>query len=98
MAEVQNNSSRALKPKYCLYAKHSFFARHKRRLRTNEIIKEEGEPIAPSTNQTITKVLTMPASLDLSILNCRILKVEYRLKVRTGYDQTNSAVFRCAIL
>lgn len=83
VAEVQNNSSRALKLKYCLYSKHSFFARHKRRLQTNEVLKEEGDPIEPSKHQTITKILTIPPSLTMSILNCRILKVEYRLKVRT---------------
>ncbi|KAG5280756.1 hypothetical protein AALO_G00063690 [Alosa alosa] len=81
VADVQNNSSRALRPKYCLYSKHSFFARGRRRLNTHEILKEEGEPIAPSTHQTITKILTIPPSLTMSILICRILKVEYKLKV-----------------
>ncbi|XP_041958129.1 arrestin domain-containing protein 3-like isoform X2 [Alosa sapidissima] len=81
VADVQNSSSRALRPKYCLYSKHSFFARGRRRLNTHEILKEEGEPIAPSTHQTITKILTIPPSLTMSILICRILKVEYKLKV-----------------
>ncbi|XP_062399228.1 arrestin domain-containing protein 3-like isoform X1 [Sardina pilchardus] len=81
VAEVQNSSSRDLKPKYCLYSKHSFFARGKRRLSTHDIVKVEGEPIAQSTHQTITKILTIPPSLTMSILDCRILKVEYRLKV-----------------
>lgn len=81
LAEVQNNSSRAVKPKYCLYEKHSFFARGKRKLHTHDIFKEVGEPIEPTSKKTITTVLTIPPSLTVSILNCRILKVEYRLRV-----------------
>ncbi|XP_051516496.1 arrestin domain-containing protein 3-like [Myxocyprinus asiaticus] len=81
LAEVQNNSSRAVKPKYCLYQKHSFFARGKRRVHTNELLKEEGEPIEPNTKKNFTKVLTIPPSLTASTLNCRILMIEYRLRV-----------------
>ncbi|XP_043099785.1 arrestin domain-containing protein 3-like [Puntigrus tetrazona] len=81
LAEVQNNSSRLIKPKYCLYEKHSFFARGKRRLHLHNLLKEEGEPIEPNSKKTVTKVLSIPPSLPTSILNCRILKVEYRLKV-----------------
>ncbi|KAL0192376.1 hypothetical protein M9458_010672, partial [Cirrhinus mrigala] len=81
LAEVQNNSSRALKPKYCLYEKHSFFAKGKRKLHTHDLFKEEGEPIEPNSKKTVTKVLAIPPSLTVSILNCRILKVEYRLRV-----------------
>uniref|UniRef100_A0A8C1FRD3 Arrestin C-terminal-like domain-containing protein n=1 Tax=Cyprinus carpio carpio TaxID=630221 RepID=A0A8C1FRD3_CYPCA len=81
LAEVQNNSSRSIKPKYCLYEKHSFFARGKRRLHTHNILKEEGEPIEPNSKKTVTKVLSIPPSLAISILNCRILTVEYRLRV-----------------
>ncbi|KAF4112983.1 hypothetical protein G5714_005528 [Onychostoma macrolepis] len=81
LAEVQNNSSRSIKPKYCLYEKHSFFARGKRRLHTHNLLKEEGEPIEPNSKKTVTKVLSIPPSLTISILNCRILTVEYRLRV-----------------
>ncbi|XP_016418762.1 arrestin domain-containing protein 3-like isoform X1 [Sinocyclocheilus rhinocerous] len=81
LAEVQNNSSRAIKPKYCLYEKYSFFAKGKRKLHTHDLLKEEGEPIEPNSKKTVTKVLSIPPSLTISILNCRVLKVEYRLKV-----------------
>uniref|UniRef100_A0A673NPL4 Arrestin domain-containing protein 3-like n=1 Tax=Sinocyclocheilus rhinocerous TaxID=307959 RepID=A0A673NPL4_9TELE len=80
-AEVQNNTSRSIKPKYCLYEKHSFFAKGKRRLHTHNLLKEEGEPIEPNSKKTVTKVLSIPPSLAISILNCRILTVEYRLRV-----------------
>ncbi|XP_026068523.1 arrestin domain-containing protein 3-like [Carassius auratus] len=81
LAEVQNNSSRSIKPKYCLYEKHSFFAKGKRKLHTQDLLKEEGEPIEPNSKKTVTKVLSIPPSLAISILNCKILKVEYRLRV-----------------
>ncbi|XP_056602081.1 arrestin domain-containing protein 3-like [Triplophysa dalaica] len=81
LAEIQNNSSRAIKPKYYLYEKHSFLAKGKRRIHTHDILKEEGEPIEQKTNKNVTKVLTIPPSLSASIFNCRIIKVEYRLRV-----------------
>ncbi|TRY94618.1 hypothetical protein DNTS_001875 [Danionella cerebrum] len=81
LAEVQNNSSRAIKPKYCLMEKHSFFAKGKRKLHTHDLMKEEGEPIEPNSRKTITKVLSIPPNLTMSILTCKVLKVEYRLRV-----------------
>ncbi|KAM4617020.1 arrestin domain-containing protein 3-like [Polymixia lowei] len=81
VASIQNNSSRAIKPKYCVYRKHSFFARGKRRVGTNDLLKEVGEPIPPSTNQTVTKIITIPPDVEPSILNCSIIKAEYRLRV-----------------
>lgn len=81
VALIQNNSSREIKPKYCVYRKHSFFARGKRRLDTKDLFKEVGDPIPPSSNQNITRVITIPHDLEPSILNCSILKAEYRLRV-----------------
>uniref|UniRef100_A0A4W5M1W1 Arrestin C-terminal-like domain-containing protein n=1 Tax=Hucho hucho TaxID=62062 RepID=A0A4W5M1W1_9TELE len=60
---------------------HFFFAKHKRKVYTNDIIKERGDPVTASTRQTVTKVLTIPPQLPVSLLDCSILKLEYRLKV-----------------
>ncbi|XP_029916934.1 arrestin domain-containing protein 3-like [Myripristis murdjan] len=81
IALIQNDSSRDIKPKYCVYKKHSFFANKKRRLHTKDLFKEVGQPIPPSTHQRVTQVLTIPADLEPSILNCSIIKAEYRLRV-----------------
>uniref|UniRef100_UPI003AAE6A17 arrestin domain-containing protein 3-like n=1 Tax=Centroberyx gerrardi TaxID=166262 RepID=UPI003AAE6A17 len=81
VASIQNNSSREIKPKYCVYRKHSFFARGKRRVGTKDLLKEVGEPIPPSANQTVTRVINIPPDIDTSILNCNIIKAEYRLRV-----------------
>ncbi|XP_058230286.1 arrestin domain-containing protein 3-like isoform X2 [Hemibagrus wyckioides] len=79
--DVVNNSSRTVKPKLVLYQKQSFFASKKKTVRTKELLKEKGDPIKPSTKETVTKVLNIPTDISVSILNCRVLKVEYRLKV-----------------
>ncbi|KAI5613153.1 hypothetical protein C0J50_11513, partial [Silurus asotus] len=79
--DVGNNSSRTVTPKFLLYQKQSFFAGKKRSVRTKEILKELGDPIEPSTEQCVTKMLNIPADTSISILNCKVLKVEYRLKV-----------------
>ncbi|XP_071338820.1 arrestin domain-containing protein 3-like [Trachinotus anak] len=81
VACIQNNSSREIKPKYCLYRKHSFFARGKRRVHTKDLLKEVGEPIPPSANTKVTRVITIPHDMEPSILTCKIIKVEYRLRV-----------------
>lgn len=80
-AAIENKSSRPIRPKYCIYSKHSFFARGKRRLYTKDLVKEVGEPIPPSSNQNVTQLITIPHDMQPSIHNCEILKVEHRLRV-----------------
>ncbi|XP_070689822.1 arrestin domain-containing protein 3-like [Pempheris klunzingeri] len=81
LASIQNSSSREIKPKYCVYTKHSFFARGKRRVHTKDLLKEVGEPIPPSANQNVTQVIAIPHDAEPTIHNCKIIKVEYRLRV-----------------
>lgn len=79
--EIVNSSTRKIVPKYIIYQKQSFFAGGHRAVHTTEILKEKGEPLVSSTRQNLTKVLALPLEISSSIQNCRILKVEYRLKV-----------------
>ncbi|XP_017306754.1 arrestin domain-containing protein 3 [Ictalurus punctatus] len=79
--DIVNNSSRTVKPKFSLYQKQSFFASKKRKVHTKVVLKEKGDRIDPSTKQSVTKVLKIPPDTCVSILNCRVLKVEYKLKV-----------------
>ncbi|XP_037635107.1 arrestin domain-containing protein 3-like isoform X1 [Sebastes umbrosus] len=79
--EVGNRSSRSVKPKFKLYEKRSFFAQGRRRVHTNEILKDKMEAVASSGKETVTKVITIPRELPPSILNCSIIKLEYRLKI-----------------
>ncbi|XP_041658023.1 arrestin domain-containing protein 3-like [Cheilinus undulatus] len=81
VAAIQNRSSREVKPKYCLYRKCSYFATGERKVETKDILKEVGDPIPPSVSQTVTRTIIIPPDTPVSVLNCQILKVEYRLKV-----------------
>ncbi|XP_029295565.1 arrestin domain-containing protein 3-like [Cottoperca gobio] len=81
LACIENNSSRAVKPKYCVYRKHSFFAEGNRKVCTKDLFKEVGEPISPSANKDVIQVLPIPLDVEPSILNCSIIKAEYRLRV-----------------
>ncbi|XP_070760662.1 arrestin domain-containing protein 3-like [Enoplosus armatus] len=79
--EISNHSTRSVKPKFILYEKRSFFAQGRRRVCTNEILKEKIEAVATSSKESVTKVITIPRELPPSILNCSIIKLEYRLKI-----------------
>lgn len=80
-AEIQNNSSRAIKPKYCLCQEQSNYALKKTRVTTKDIVKGEGEPIEPSTSQTVDFSLSIPSDITPTFVNWTVLKVEYKLKV-----------------
>ncbi|XP_029366437.1 arrestin domain-containing protein 3-like [Echeneis naucrates] len=79
--EVNNKLSRPVKPKFILYEKRSYFAMGRRKVVTKNILKEKLVAIAPSSNKTVTKVISIPRELPSSILNCSIIKLEYRLKI-----------------
>ncbi|XP_051924645.1 arrestin domain-containing protein 3-like [Hippocampus zosterae] len=81
VAYILNRSSRGIRPKYCLYKKYSYFASSKRRVETKNIIKEVGESIPPSAGHSVTRIISIPPTTCPSILNCNIIKAEYRLKV-----------------
>lgn len=81
-AEIKNQSSRDVKPKFIMYRKKSYFAQGKRRMNTKDILKEKGDIVESGCNKTVTKTITVPKELPPSILNCSIIKLEYRLKVK----------------
>uniref|UniRef100_A0A3B4AJE6 Arrestin C-terminal-like domain-containing protein n=1 Tax=Periophthalmus magnuspinnatus TaxID=409849 RepID=A0A3B4AJE6_9GOBI len=81
LADIQNNSTRDIKPKFCVYSKHSFFANGKRRLHTKDLVKEVGAPIPPSSRQKVTQLINIPPDMEPSIHNCDIIKVEHRLRI-----------------
>ncbi|KAM9361026.1 arrestin domain-containing protein 3-like [Symphorus nematophorus] len=80
-AEIVNRSTRSVKPKFILYEKKSYFAQGRRKVNTKELHKEKSEAVASSSTETVTKVITIPKELPPSILNCSIIKLEYRLKI-----------------
>lgn len=45
------------------------------------IVKEVGATIPPSSGHTVTTLITIPPPMGPSILNCRVIKSEYKVKV-----------------
>lgn len=80
-AEIKNQSSRTVKPKFVLYKKKSYFADYQRKVNTTDILKDKCDPVESGSNKTLTKVITVPKELPPSILDCSIIKQEYRLKI-----------------
>ncbi|XP_063045568.1 arrestin domain-containing protein 3-like [Engraulis encrasicolus] len=80
-AEIENSSSRNLKPKYKLDKKVTYSAHSSTKIERSTIFKEEGAPIPSKDHQTVTQELRIPTSIPPSILFCKILRVEYKLKV-----------------
>ncbi|KAL0979754.1 hypothetical protein UPYG_G00189200 [Umbra pygmaea] len=81
IVQIHNNSTRPVTPNFYLFEKQSFFAKRRRKVYTNDIIKEIGDPVPAGSNQTVTKVLTVPPHIPITFLDCSIIKLEYRLKV-----------------
>ncbi|XP_056320354.1 arrestin domain-containing protein 3 [Danio aesculapii] len=92
--EIVNSSTRKIVPKYIIYQKQSFFAGGQRAVHTTEILKEKGEPLVSSTRENLNKVLPLPPEISSTIENCRILKVEYRLKVILDVSFTKNPVIK----
>uniref|UniRef100_A0A3B4AJ87 Arrestin C-terminal-like domain-containing protein n=1 Tax=Periophthalmus magnuspinnatus TaxID=409849 RepID=A0A3B4AJ87_9GOBI len=81
VTSIHNKSTRDVRPKYCVYTEHSFFAKSKRKMKTKDLLKEVGDTVPPSSGLTVTKIITIPTTTCPSLLNCSIIKVEYRLRV-----------------
>ncbi|XP_041855484.1 arrestin domain-containing protein 3-like [Melanotaenia boesemani] len=100
VAYIQNKSSREIKPKYYLYQKNSYFAKGKRKVETKDILKEVGEVIPSHAGHTVTRIITIPPTTCMSILNCNIIKAEYKLRVYLDvkYAADPEVKFNIAIL
>ncbi|XP_028270694.1 arrestin domain-containing protein 3-like [Parambassis ranga] len=97
--DLNNQSSRSVKPKFILYEKQSFFAQGHRNVCTHTILKEKAEGVdASSGRKTVTKVITIPRELPPSILNCSIIKLEYRLKVYLDIKFASDPVIKLPIV
>ena len=85
-AEVVNNSTRDVKPRFEVYVKKSYFGRcgmkFKRKCQTWTLLKDKDESVERMSRKTVCKTFCLPTELPPSILNCKIIKLEYRLKVR----------------
>ncbi|XP_029106409.1 arrestin domain-containing protein 3-like isoform X2 [Scleropages formosus] len=81
--EVDNGTSREIAPKFCVTQKQNFYANGRRNLYMKKVVKAVGKPIPGKSQQMLVQVLDLPRDLSVSILNCKILKVEYKLRNQT---------------
>lgn len=80
-AEINNQSSRPVTPKFEIYEKKSYFAQGHRRVDTRDVLKDKSDAVASGSKEVVKKVITIPEELPCSITQCPIFKLEYRLKV-----------------
>ncbi|KAG5841064.1 hypothetical protein ANANG_G00195610 [Anguilla anguilla] len=80
-ADIENDSSRDLVPKFSLDREESFYARGHQKQFNKRILKEEGAAIPSQSHQTNTYVVKIPPDAMVSITHSRIIKVKYQLKV-----------------
>ncbi|XP_034728472.1 arrestin domain-containing protein 3-like isoform X4 [Etheostoma cragini] len=63
LAFIENNLSRQIRPKYCVYKKHSFFARGKRKVWTLDLFKEVYLDVKYASDPEIKfPIVILPAS------------------------------------
>uniref|UniRef100_A0A3Q2P279 Arrestin C-terminal-like domain-containing protein n=1 Tax=Fundulus heteroclitus TaxID=8078 RepID=A0A3Q2P279_FUNHE len=90
--EIENLSSRSVKPKFVLYEKKSFFGSSRGKILRHDIMKEKADAVdANAGKKTVIKEIIIPPELSPSILNCSIIKLEYRLKVRVILEPMGSS-------
>ncbi|KAF6729755.1 Arrestin domain-containing protein 3 [Oryzias melastigma] len=77
--EIKNCSTCSVKPKFELYEKRSYLAQGHRKLETHTILTGRIDDASSQESGHVFKTVSIPAQLPPSILNCPIIKLEYRL-------------------
>ncbi|XP_066567952.1 arrestin domain-containing protein 3 [Amia ocellicauda] len=81
-AEIENGSTRTIRPKAHIQQKQTFYARGEYKLYNKTIASLEGEPFFSGKTGTWSGELPrIPFNTSFSIQNCHILKVEYLVVV-----------------
>ncbi|MBN3308251.1 ARRD3 protein, partial [Amia calva] len=84
-SEIENGSSRTIRPKAEIVQKQTFYARGKEKSLVTKIVSVEGEPFFSGKTGTWNGELPrIPFNTSFSIQNCQILKVEYIVVVCMG--------------
>ncbi|KAJ3604595.1 hypothetical protein NHX12_029335 [Muraenolepis orangiensis] len=82
VANVNNSSTKDIQPKYTLKQVVVYRAGGKQISSKKILMKASANVIEPNTQKSVTCSMQIPADMPPSIGNCRILSVEYFLKVR----------------
>lgn len=84
VANINNSSSSEMTPKFKLVCDVVYRAQGNTNHESSTIAGVSDHCLAPQTEKTVNCALQIPSHLILSIQNCDIITVEYRLKVREG--------------
>lgn len=79
--DIDNSSSRDVKLKYSLKQCQTFIAGSSTNRGYKDIVKETKDCIPSGEKKQVTVNLKLPPDMDVTIENCRIIKVEYELKI-----------------
>lgn len=79
-ANVRNSSSKDVTPKFSLIQDVVYRASGSTKYEKNVIQKAVGDCVSPQTHNEVRSIFKIPPNAPLSILNCDILSVEYRIK------------------
>uniref|UniRef100_A0A3B4AI10 Arrestin C-terminal-like domain-containing protein n=1 Tax=Periophthalmus magnuspinnatus TaxID=409849 RepID=A0A3B4AI10_9GOBI len=97
--QITNNSKdTTVTPKYIFYEKQSFFCKNKRKVHTRHIVEEKGDPVQAGQQVTQTQVLQIPNILKSTLLNCNIVKQEYRLEVTLDVPQERDSEIKLPLI
>uniref|UniRef100_A0A8C2HPV1 Arrestin C-terminal-like domain-containing protein n=1 Tax=Cyprinus carpio TaxID=7962 RepID=A0A8C2HPV1_CYPCA len=79
--DIDNSSSRDVKLKYSLKQQQTFIAGKSTNRAYKDIVKETRDRIPSGEKSKFIVDMTLPHDLNVTFENCRILKVQYELKV-----------------
>lgn len=84
VAKINNSSSSEMTPKFKLICDVVYRAQGNTKHESSTVASAADHCVASQTHRTVSCALQIPGNLILSIQNCDIITVEYRLKVRDG--------------
>ncbi|MBN3320359.1 ARRD3 protein, partial [Atractosteus spatula] len=91
--EVENGSSREVRPKVALQQLQTFHAQGKTKRVPKRIASLEGPPVGGRMRDAWSEgVLHIPPDTPISLLNCALMSVEYSVVVRVAISSSLSSV------
>ncbi|XP_052448121.1 arrestin domain-containing protein 3-like [Carassius gibelio] len=98
--DIDNSSSRDVRLKYSLKQQQTFIAGWRTNGGFRHIIKETGDHIPSGDKSKCIVDMTLPRDLTVTIENCRIIKVQYQLKISLGlsFASNPAVIFPVVIL
>ncbi|XP_067296160.1 arrestin domain-containing protein 3-like isoform X2 [Pseudorasbora parva] len=78
--DIDNSSSRDVKPKYSLKQQQTFIAGKSTNKAFKDIVKETKDPVPSGEKTKFIVDIHLPHDLTINIENCRIIKVQYQIK------------------